>query len=62
MIIIIGLIILIAAVAAGVAIVLGNSGSGHAPIHLAVFGQHVTGTIGMLFLYGIVLGARACSA
>ena len=57
MIIIIGLIILIAAVVAGVAVVLGNGGSAHAPIHLAVFGHHVTGTIGTLFLYGIVLGA-----
>ena len=57
MIIIIGLIILIAAVVVGVAVVLGNGGSAHAPIHLAVFGHHVTGTIGTLFLYGIVLGA-----
>jgi hypothetical protein len=57
MIIIIGLIILIAAVVAGVAVVLGNGGSAHAPIHLAVFGHHVTGTIGTLFLCGIVLGA-----
>ena len=57
MIIIIGLIILIAAVVAGVAVVLGNGGSAHAPIHLTVFGHHVTGTIGTLFLYGIVLGA-----
>jgi hypothetical protein len=57
MIIIIGLIILIAAVVAGVAVVLGNGGSAHAPIHLTVFGHHVTGTTGTLFLYGIVLGA-----
>ena len=57
MIIIIGLVILIAAVVVGVAVVLGNGGSAHAPIHLAVFGHHVTGTIGTLFLYGIVLGA-----
>jgi hypothetical protein len=57
MIIIIGLIILIAAVVVGVAVVLGNGGSAHAPIHLAVFGHHVTGTTGTLFLYGIVLGA-----
>jgi hypothetical protein len=57
MIVIIGLIILIAAVVAGVAVVLGNDGSGHGLIHLAVFGHHVTGTIGTVFLYGIVLGA-----
>ena len=58
MIIIIGLVILIAAVVAGVAGVLSNGGSGHALIHpFAVFGYHVTGSTGTLFLYGIVLGA-----
>jgi hypothetical protein len=58
MIIIIGLVILIAAVVAGVAGVLSNSGSGH-PLthHFAVFGFHVTGSTGTLFLYGIVVGA-----
>ena len=58
MIIIIGLIILIAAVVAGLAGVLSNSGSGH-PLthHFAVFGYHVTGSTGTLFLYGIVVGA-----
>jgi hypothetical protein len=58
MIIIIGLVILIAAVIAGVAGVLSNSGSGH-PLthHFAVFGYHVTGSTGTLFLYGIVIGA-----
>ena len=58
MIIILGLIILVAAVIAGVAGVLGNSGSGHALTHgFAVFGYHVTGSTGTLFLYGIVVGA-----
>ena len=58
MIIIIGLVILVAAVVAGVAGVLSNSGSGH-PLthHFAVFGYHVTGSDGTLFLYGIVVGA-----
>ena len=58
MIIIIGLVILIAAVVAGVSGVLSNSGSGH-PLthHFAVFGYHVTGSTGTLFLYGIVVGA-----
>jgi hypothetical protein len=57
MIIIIGLVILIAAVVAGVAGVLANDGSGH-PLthHFAVFGYHVTGSTGTLFLYGIVVG------
>ena len=58
MIIIIGLVILIAAVAAGVAGVLSDSGSGHGLTHpFAVFGYHVTGSAGTLFLYGIVAGA-----
>jgi hypothetical protein len=58
MIIIIGLVILIAAVVAGVAGVLSNSGSGHALTQpFAVFGYHVTGSTGTLFLYGIVVGA-----
>ena len=59
-IIIIGLVILIAAVVAGVAGVLSNSGSGH-PLthHFAVLGYHVTGSTGTLFLYGIVVGALA---
>ena len=57
MIIIIGLVILVAAVVAGVAGVLGNGGSGHAVTHFAVFGYHVTGSTGTLFLNGIVVGA-----
>jgi len=58
MIIIIGLVILVAAVIAGVAGVLSNSGSAHALTHpFAVFGYHVTGSTGTLFLYGIVIGA-----
>ena len=38
--------------------VLSNSGSGH-PLtgHFAVFGYHVTGSTGTLFLSGIVIGA-----
>ena len=57
MIIILGLVILVAAVVAGVGGVLANSGSGHALTHgFAVFGYHVTGSTGTLFLYGIVVG------
>ena len=49
MIIIIGLVILVAAVIVGVAGVLSNSGSGHALTHtFAVFGYHVTGSTGTL--------------
>jgi len=60
MIIILGLIILIAAVIAGTAGVLGNTGSGHALSHpFTVLGYHVTGSAGTLILYGIVTGALA---
>ena len=58
--IIIGLVVLIAAVVVGAAGVLSNGGSGHALTHpFAVFGYHVTGSTGALFLYGIVVGAAA---
>ncbi len=57
MIIIIGLVILVAAVIAGVTGVLSNSGSGHPLTHFAALGYHVTGSTGTLFLYGIVVGA-----
>jgi hypothetical protein len=58
MIIILGLIVLIAMVIIAVAGVLSNDGSGHALTHeFAVFGYHVTGSTGTLFLYGIVVGA-----
>jgi hypothetical protein len=56
-IVIAGLIILVAAVIAGLAGVLANGGHGHAVTHFAVFGYHVTGSTGTLFLYGIVIGA-----
>jgi len=60
MIVILGLIILVAAVIISVAGVLGNGGSGHALTHgFAVLGYHVTGSTGTLFLYGIVVGAVA---
>ncbi len=59
MIIVLGLVILVAAVIAGVAGVLANGGHAHAVTHFAVFGYHVTGSTGTLFLYGIVTGAVA---
>jgi hypothetical protein len=58
-IVILGLVILVAAVIAGVAGVLANGGHAHAVTHFAVFGYHVTGSTGTLFLYGIVVGALA---
>ncbi|MET0765603.1 MAG: hypothetical protein ABWY29_12115 [Blastococcus sp.] len=60
MVVVAGLILLIAAVVVGVAGVLSNAGSGHELTHgFAVFGYHVTGSTGDLFLYGIVVGAIA---
>jgi uncharacterized membrane protein YciS (DUF1049 family) len=57
MIVIIGLVILIAAVVVGVAGVLTNDGGVPLPDQFSVFGYHVTGSTGVLFLYGIVVGA-----
>jgi hypothetical protein len=59
MIVILGLVILVAALIAGVTGVLANGGHAHAVTHFAVFGYHVTGSTGTLFLYGIVVGALA---
>ncbi|MEW2086775.1 hypothetical protein [Streptomyces sp. NPDC005283] len=60
MFLILGLIILIAAVAIGVAGVFTNDGSAHGLTGgFSVFGYDVTGSTGTLFLYGIVIGAAA---
>ena len=57
MIIILGLIILVAALVVAVAGVLGNGGSAHAVSHFSVLGYHFTGSAGTLFLLGVVVGA-----
>lgn len=58
MIIIFGLVVLLAAVIVGLTGVLSNSGDGHALTDgFAVFGYHVTGSTGTLFLFGIAVGA-----
>jgi len=58
MIILLGLLLLIAAVVVGTAAVLTNDGSTHALTgQFSVLGYHVTGSTGMLFLDGIVVGA-----
>jgi uncharacterized membrane protein YciS (DUF1049 family) len=60
MIVILGLLILLAAVIIGVAGVMSNGGHAHALPHgFAVLGYHVTGSTGTLFLAGIVVGAAA---
>jgi hypothetical protein len=58
MIILVGLVILVAALVVGVAGVLANASGAHALTdNFAVFGYHVTGSTGQLFLYGVVVGA-----
>ena len=58
MIVIFGLIVLAAALIAGVAGVLGNAGDAHTLTSgFSAFGYHVTGSTGTLFLYGMVVGA-----
>lgn len=58
MIVILGLVILIAAVVAGVVGVVVNTGADHALNgNFTAFGYHFTGSTGTLFLYGIVVGA-----
>jgi hypothetical protein len=60
MFIILGLVILVAAVVVGVAGVLTNHGSAQALTHrFTVLGYHVHGSTGRLFLYGIVVGGAA---
>ncbi len=59
MIVILGLVILVAAVIAGVAGVLTNVGHAHPITHFSMLGYHVTGSTGTVFLYGIVVGALA---
>jgi uncharacterized membrane protein YciS (DUF1049 family) len=60
MIVILGLVLLVAAIVVGVAGVFANHGSAHALTHgFSVLGYHVTGSTGTLFLYGLVVGAVA---
>jgi hypothetical protein len=60
MIVIVGLVVLLVAVVVGFTGVLTNAGAAH-PLteNFAVFGYHVTGSTGTLFLSGIVIGAVA---
>ena len=60
MIVIVGLVVLLAAVIVGFTGVLTNAGAAH-PLteNFSVFGYHVTGSTGTLFLFGIVTGAAA---
>ncbi|WP_167104605.1 hypothetical protein [Mycobacterium sp. DL592] len=60
MLVIVGLIVLLVAVIVALMGVLGNTGPTH-PLteNFSVFGYHVTGSTGTLFLFGIVIGAVA---
>ncbi len=60
MLVIVGLVVLLLAVIVGLMGVLTNAGAAHPlPENFAVFGYHVTGSTGTLFLVGIVVGAVA---
>ncbi|MFD5144289.1 hypothetical protein [Streptomyces sp. NPDC058401] len=60
MILILGLVILIAALILAVAGVMANLGGAHELTNdFSVFGYHVTSSTGALFLYGIAVGAAA---
>jgi len=60
MIVVLGLVLLVAALVVGVAGVLTNHGGAHALPHaFSVMGYHVTGSSGTVFLYGLVVGAVA---
>ncbi|MFI6003657.1 hypothetical protein ACIA98_25110 [Streptomyces sp. NPDC051366] len=60
MLVILGLVLLIAALVVGVAGVVTNDGGAHELTGgFSVFGYEVTGSTGTLFLYGIVVGAVA---
>jgi hypothetical protein len=57
MLVVVGLVILLAAVIFGVAGILGNAGSEHALTDgFSVLGINVTGSTGTVFLVGIVIG------
>ena len=60
MIVIVGVVVLLAAMIVGLTGVLANAGAAHSLTeNFAVFGYHVTGSTGTLFLFGIVVGAAA---
>ncbi|MCB5909249.1 hypothetical protein [Streptomyces pinistramenti] len=60
MIVILGLILLVAAIVVGVAAIITNVGAAHELTQaFKVFGYHATGTTGALFLFGVIVGAVA---
>jgi hypothetical protein len=59
MLVIGGLIVLLAAAIVAVVGVPSNAGAGHPLTDFSVFGYHLTGSTGTLFLFGIAVGAVA---
>ncbi|MEV4613139.1 hypothetical protein AB0K43_11125 [Kitasatospora sp. NPDC049258] len=60
MIIVLGLVVLVVAAVVALAGIFGNTGAAHELSNpFTVFGHHMTGSTGTLFLYGIVVGAVA---
>jgi hypothetical protein len=53
------LIVLLAAAIVAIVGVVSNAGAGHPLTDFSVFGYHLTGSTGTLFLFGIAVGAVA---
>jgi hypothetical protein len=59
MLVIVGLIALLVAAIVAIVGVLSNAGAAHPLTDFSVFGYHLTGSTGTLFLFGIAVGAVA---
>jgi hypothetical protein len=59
MLVIVGLIVLLVAAIVAIVGVLSNARAGHPLTDFSVFGYHLTGSTGTLFLFGIAVGAVA---
>ena len=57
MLVIVGLIVLLVAAIVATVGVLSNAGAAHPLTDFSVFGYHLTGSTGTLFLFGIAVGA-----
>ena len=59
MLVIVGLTVLLVAAIVAIVGVLSNAVAAHPPTDFSVFGYHLTGLTGTLFLFGIAVGAVA---
>ena len=59
MLVIVGLTVLLVAAIVAIVGLLGNAVAAHPPTDFSVFGYHLTGSAGTLFLFGIAVGAVA---